>query len=168
VVVGLVLGGLAGCGSKSLSQPQTGVPTMYVIDSGMSGWVKIVYRLPDEKELPVLEGFAVARIPPDQKLFTRSRMNPSWEGAKFFYQTPDGKRVELPSADNDSRRIWGQDKTTDAAGERETFFVGDQQQFSQSFKAQKSFGGGLWQPGADSDQAKPADPNKTEPDLPKK
>lgn len=103
---------------------------MYIIDNGQTGWVKVIYNRSDEKELPMQNGFAVARIGPDLKLFTRSRMNPSWEGAQFYYQTADGQRIRLWPDDNAARRIWAEEKTTGANGEAETFFVGDEGQFS--------------------------------------
>ena len=138
-LTGFVLFGLAGCGT----QRQKPLPTLYIVDSGRVGWVKIVYNRPDEKELPVANGFAVARIGADLKLFTHSRMNPSWDGSHFYYQAPAGKRVELSYADNPSRRIWAQEKTTDDAGERESFFVGNQEQFSQGLRTPGRVGAGL-------------------------
>jgi hypothetical protein len=151
-IVGFVLFGLTGCGSPS-EKPQKSVPTIYIIDSGRTGWVKIVYNRQDEKELPVENGFAVAHVGQDLKLFTRSRMNQSWDGAQFYYQAPDGKRVRLSSADNGSRLIWGMDKTSGDGGEREAFFVGSQDEMSEHLKSQQMLGGGLVTP--------PTDPEKS-------
>ena len=80
-VIVLALTVLTGCGSAT----QKPVPTIYIIDSGRTGWVKVLYNVHDEKELPVQNGFAVAHLGQDLKLFTRSRMNPSWDGAQFYY-----------------------------------------------------------------------------------
>ena len=114
------------------------------------GWVKIVYHRPDEKELPVENGFAIAHIGQDLKLFTRSRMNQSWDGCQFYYQTAEGKRVRLSSADNAERRIWALDKTSDDKGEREAFFVGSQEELSRALTTPSTVGDGLLQPPADA------------------
>jgi hypothetical protein len=170
-IIGFALAGLSGCGTNHDSPPRKTVPTMYIIDSGQTGWVKVVYNVPDEKELPVQNGFAVAHIGQDLKLFTRSRMNPSWDESQFYYQTPDGKRVRLSSADSPSRLIWAQDKTTDAEGEREAFFVGNQGQLSQDLKTPQSIGGGLVHAPAESEEPKdpeqPPDASKVLTELPK-
>lgn len=138
---------------------------MYVIDDGRTGWVKVYYNRPDEKELPAQNGFAIARVGPDMKLFTRSRMNPSWEASHFFYQTSDGKRVELFSKDGASRRIWGEEKNSGTDTEQETFFVGDQTQFSKRLNSQFADGiVGEVQTGTEA--AQPAsDPGKDLTDL---
>jgi hypothetical protein len=146
-VIVLALTVLTGCGSAT----QKPVPTIYIIDSGRTGWVKVLYNVHDEKELPVQNGFAVAHLGQDLKLFTRSRMNPSWDGAQFYYQTPDGKRVRLSPADEPSRRIWAQDKTTDAQGEREAFFVGSPEELSATLTSGET-GGGLVKPTKDPEQ----------------
>jgi hypothetical protein len=142
----ILLVGLTSCNS----QPQKkALPTIYLIDSGTTGWVKILYNRPDEKDLPVENGFAVAHLGPDLKLFTRSRMNQAWDGAQFYYQTADGKRVRLSSADSPDRRIWAQDKTNDDTSERETFFVGSQEELSAHLNFQQDIGGGLVAPPKD-------------------
>ncbi len=140
---------------------------MYIIDSGRTGWVKIVYDRPEEKELPVQNGFAIAHLGADLKLFTRNRMNPSWDRSEFYYQGPDEKRVRLSSTDGDGRRVWAQEKTSDAEGERDGFFVGNQEEFSASLKTPKSIGGGLWQPSKAAEPATSADPAKILTELPK-
>ena len=104
--------------------------TRYIIDSGASGWVKITYNRPDAPELPVEEGFAVVRLPQDLRISTRNRMNPSWEGSEFYYQSPDGKRVHLTSTEDPQRRLWALEKTSDTDGDREVFFVGKEEQFT--------------------------------------
>jgi len=166
----LVAVGLAGCGKTS--QPRQALPSIYIIESGQTGWVKVIYNRPEEKELPVENGFAVARIGPDLKLFTRSRMNPSWEGSKFYRRMPYGKQVQLSSEDNSSRCIWAQEKTTDVDGEREIFFVGDQQELSRDFKGALGSGSGLSEPTRNAETSvEPEDhpdPNKILTALPKK
>jgi hypothetical protein len=167
--VGLVLVGLSSCGR--VGQPRQALPVVYVIESGKTGWVKVIYNRSDEKELPVENGFVVARVGQDLKLFTRSRMNPSWDGSMFYYRMPDGKRVPLSREDNASRRIWAQEKTTDADGEREVFFVGDQRELSRDFGATGSLGSGLSGPGQNAQTSTEPDdqidPNKILTALPK-
>jgi hypothetical protein len=146
--IGVALTVLTGCGSATRKP----APTVYIIDSGRTGWVKVLYNVHDEKELPVQNGFALAQLGQDLKLFTRSRMSPSWDGAQFYYQTPDGKRVRLSPADDPSRRIWAQDKTTDSEGERESFFVGSQEELSASLSTSRQIGSGLVKPTKDPEQ----------------
>jgi hypothetical protein len=146
-IVVFVVVGLTGCSAQP-PKPQKTVPTIYIIDSGRTGWVKVIYNRPDEKELPVENGFAVAHLGQDLKLFTRSRMNQSWDGSQFYYQTADGKRVRLSSADNAERLIWAQDKTSDDKGEREDFYVGSQEELSRDLKTPSLAGDGLLQPPA--------------------
>jgi hypothetical protein len=125
-LIGLAALGLTACGhSQSKS-------TRYVIDSGASGWVKITYDRKDAPELPVEDGFIVVRISPDMKVVTRSHMNPAWDGSEFYYQSPDGKRVRLSSKDDNKRRLWALEKTSDSDGDREVFFVGKPEQFTQA------------------------------------
>lgn len=112
--------------------------------------MKVVYSISDEKELPVQNGFAVARIGPDQKLFTRSRMNPSWDESQFYYETSDGKRVRLEAKDGPSRNVWGQEKTDDTSGQREFFFVGTQDQMSGTLRTPQTAGDGLLAPPKDA------------------
>ncbi len=167
-MVGLTVVGLTGCGASNTGRPDKARPTVYIIDSGRTGWVKVVYNRPDEKELPVEKGFAVAHVGQDLKLFTRSHMNSSWDGAGFYYQDPDGKRVQLSTVDGDSRRIWALEKSTDAKGERETFFVGNQDQMSANLKGTIAIGGGLVQDSAESVKPEqPADSGKVLTELPK-
>ena len=168
IVVGLAVVSLTGCGSRS-SQRQKAAPTIYILESGKTGWVKIVYNRADEAELPAQNGFVVARIGQDLKLFTRSRMNPSWDGSQFYYQAPGGKRVRLSSADNGSRLIWAQEKITDADGGHETFFVGKEQQLSGNLHS--AWNGGFLAPPKDSGKTgkpeKPPDMGKVLTELPR-
>jgi hypothetical protein len=162
-IVGFVVVGLTACATK----PQQALPTMYIIESGKTGWVKIVYNRPDEAGLPVQSGFAVAHIGQDLKVLTRSRMNPSWDGSQFYYQDADGKRTRLSSEDGDSRLIWAQDKTTDADGEREMFFVGNQEQLSRNLHSGWT-GGFLDHPNQKSEkEGPPSDASKILTDLSK-
>jgi hypothetical protein len=136
-LIGLTMIALTSC-----SRVQPPKPTRYILDSGATGWVKITYDRSDAPELPVEEGFAVVRVPLDLKISTRSRMNPSWEGSEFYYQSSDGKRARLSSKDDAQRRLWGLDKTSDKDGDRETFFVGEELQFTHAFKLGNGFGPG--------------------------
>jgi hypothetical protein len=160
-LIGMVVLGLGAC-----SHPPK--PARYIVDSGTSGWVKIMYNHPEAAELPVQNGFAVVRIPADLRIVTRSRMNPSWDGSEFYVQGPDGKLVRLYTKDDDNRRLWGMEKTADDQGEREVFFVGKQDEFTHVSRAAGDMGTGLMHakpPDATSEM--PADPAKTEPSLPK-
>ena len=159
---------LAGCGK---SNPKA-LPTIYIIESGKTGWVKITYNRADESELPVENGFVVARIGRDLKLFTRTRMNPTWDGSKFYYRKTNGTLVQLSTADDNSRRIWAQEKIERDDGEREDFFVGDPQQLSRNFKGTKGADIGLsdaaTNPAPSSPVEEPNDPTKVLTELPNK
>jgi hypothetical protein len=122
-LTGLAALGLIGCSHS----PK---PARYVLESGSTGWVKIKYNLPDGPELPVQDGFEVVRIPAYLTVVTKNHMNPSWEGAEFYYRSPDGKLVRLASTDDKERRIWAMEKTSDSGGDREVFYVGKEEQFS--------------------------------------
>lgn len=133
---------VAGCGCKH-SQPEKPLPTIYIIEGGRTGWVKIYYNRHEERPLPVENGFAIARVGPDMKLYTRSAMNPAWDGSQFYSQNSDGKRARLVSTEGDSCVIWGQDKTSDDTGDHEDFFVGTEQDFAMNLKLPKNSGTGF-------------------------
>jgi hypothetical protein len=124
--------GWAALGLTACSHSQASRPTRYILKSGASGWVKIIYNRSDAPELPVQDGFAVVNVLPDMVIRTRSPMNSTWDGSEFYYQTPDGKRVKLSSKDDAQRLLWGLDKTSDSNGDRESFFVGKDSEFNQT------------------------------------
>jgi hypothetical protein len=157
---------LCGCGSKAPVQSGEMHPVIYIIDSGQTGWVKIYYNRPSEKELPVESGSMIAHVGQDLKLFTRSRMHPSWEQSRFYYQTPDGKLVQLSAEDNASRRIWGEEKNAGQDREWETFFVGEQEQFSKQFQSKPVEGLMAPSPEMPQPDTPPADPGKVLTELP--
>ncbi len=140
------------------------------MDAGQTGWVKIFYNHPDEKALPVENGFAIVRVDQDLKLYTRSRMNTTWDGSKFYSQTADGKRVPLQVLQKGPPASSGDKiKSTDQAGDHEDFFVGGQQDFPRNLRMSKNVGSGFpetpidpQEPGA-SDQS---DKDKVLTDLP--
>jgi hypothetical protein len=149
---------------------QPAKPVRYIINSGTAGWVRITYNRSDAPQLPVEDGFAVVRIPQDMSFATRSRMNPSWDGSEFYYQGPDGKRQRLSSKDDAQRRLWGLEKTSDDKGDREVFFVGKPEQFTQVFKAAGDMGSGnveSTRPDPKKEAESELDLRKIQTDLPK-
>ena len=165
-LIALLVLGLTACGH---SEPKK--PIRYIIDSGTSGWVKVTYNQPESPELPVEGGFSVVRISyKDMNIATRNRMNPSFDDSEFYYQSPDGKRVRLSSADNDQRLLWALEKTSDNDVEREAFFVGKQEQFNRISKSGAEMGTGLLE-NKSPDPRKGidgvADPGKVDTALPK-
>jgi hypothetical protein len=165
----LLLFGLAACNRQSAPRP-----ARYVMDSGASGWVTVIYNQPDAPELPVEDGFAVIRVPASMKVATRSRMNPFFDGSEFYYQGPDGKRVRLSSQDGDQRRLWGLEKKPADTEGKEVFFVGKSEEFTHVFRAAGDLGTGLLQskqPKPEDEKTAPVDLNpdhlKIETELPK-
>jgi hypothetical protein len=144
--------GLTACSHLQPNQPVRHI--RYIIDSGTTGWVKVTYNRRDAPELPVQDGFAVVHLTAQNlSVATRDRMNPSWDGSEFYYQSPDGNRVRLSSADNDQRLLWAMEKTSDNDGEREAFFVGKEEQLNHLPRSSTEMGTGLL-------QTKPVDPKK--------
>jgi hypothetical protein len=149
---------ITGCGHES---PPKG--TRYILNNGTTGWVRITYNRSDAAPLPVKEGFVVARIAQDLKLSTRMQMSPSWDDSEFYYQGSDGKLVRLSTKDDSQRTIWGLDKNADSAGDHETFFVGNQEQFAHLSRMSRMTGS----LGTSLSQASPSRPrNNDEPDIP--
>jgi hypothetical protein len=140
LIVTLALG-LAAC-----SQPPSNKPVRYLIDKGTTGWVKVTYNRQEAPELAVQDGFVVVHLTAmDLNVNTRSLMNPSWDGSEFYYQSPDGKRERLSSADNNKRRLWAMEKTSDSGGDREVFFVGSEDQLNHKPGSGSEMGTGLLQ-----------------------
>lgn len=140
VLASCVVLGLTGC-----SRLEHRKPVRYILDSGATGWVKITYNRSDAPKLPVEDGHTVVRISSDLHVVTSSPMNSTWEGSEFYYRRPDGQLIKLSSEDNDQRRLWGLEKTSNRQGDREVFFVGRQQQFTQVYAATGDLGTGLLQ-----------------------
>ena len=103
------------------SRVQHPKPARYILDNGVTGWVKVTYNRPDAPELPEEDGFAIVRISHDMSIATRSRMNPSWDGSEFYYRDANGQLVRLSKTANDQSRLWGMEKTSNDQGDREVF-----------------------------------------------
>lgn len=104
-------------------------PTHYIVPADYHGWVRITYNIEQGLDLPVEDGFTLARIDYFRRMRVRNKMNPSWDGSDFYSQDASGKRTRLMTTGPD-RHIWATEKISDHDGDRESFFVGDQNQFS--------------------------------------
>jgi hypothetical protein len=123
-VIGLAACGLAAC----THAPQA---TRYIIESGTTGWVKIKYNRGDAPALPVETGLAVVRVSRDLTIDTKNAMQPSWEKSEFYLRGRDGRMVRLSTTtDDDHRQLWGMEKISDSDGDREVFFVGSPEKFT--------------------------------------
>jgi hypothetical protein len=129
---------LTACSGDS-ARPAFAKPTIYLVDDGGTGWVRIIYNQKNAGELPIENNFVIARIPRGGRLLTRSRMNPSWDGSEFFYMSAEGKRIPLQADGEKDRRIWAKEKTSDPKGDHEDFFIGTEAQASN--RSQMSFVG---------------------------
>jgi len=141
--------------------------TRYILDSGTTGWVKIKYNRVDAPELPVENGFAIVRISQDLTVSTRNRMNSSWDRAEFYYRTSAGKLKPLRTADNEQRQLWALEKITDGEGEREVFFVGEQELFTSGGKLRGDHSRGSMNSSPVEATMNPLDRMKIETSLPK-
>ena len=76
---------LSGCiGSDSKRAPYR-----YLIPGGYVGWVEIRFAVSDAPELPVKEGFRVARFSKQGTLNTSSRLQDGWAKDEYYYYAGD-------------------------------------------------------------------------------
>jgi len=76
---------LSGCiGSDSKRAPYR-----YLIPGGYVGWVEIRFGVLDAPELPVQEGFRVARFSKEGTLNTSSRLQDGWAKDEYYYYAGD-------------------------------------------------------------------------------
>ena len=79
---------LSGCiGSDSKRAPYR-----YLIPGGYVGWVEIRFAVSDAPELPVKEGFRVARFSKQGTLNTSSRLQDGWAKDEYYYYAGDTRQ----------------------------------------------------------------------------
>jgi len=105
---------------------------IYVMPSGYTGWVQIIYNQEDYSALPKERRAILHNIPLDGILKTSSA--PTSGGMTFYYVDAQGKRSEIGtdmifSQSMGTRYIEQTDGTT-AQTDVNTFFVGTEQQYN--------------------------------------
>jgi len=80
-----LLGGCMNADSKR-------APYRYLMPSGYVGWVEIRFGVLDAPELPVQEGFRVARFSKQGTLNTSSRLQDGWAKDEYYYYAGDTRQ----------------------------------------------------------------------------
>ena len=66
-------------------------PYRYLIPDGYVGWVEMKFGIADAPELPVHEGFRIAKFPPAGVLKTSSKLQNGWAKDEYYYYKADAK-----------------------------------------------------------------------------
>ena len=77
-----LLGGCADAGGKRS-------PYRYLIADRYVGWVEIKFGIADAPDLPIREGFRIAKFPPDGTLKTSSKLENGWAKDEYYYYDGD-------------------------------------------------------------------------------
>ncbi|MBK8150794.1 MAG: hypothetical protein IPK58_21985 [Acidobacteria bacterium] len=91
--------------------PNVGPPAKYLLPSGFTGPVLVVFDRPNGKDFEQIDGTAIYRIPSNGILELREPATYIRRGERFYYEDAGGSLSEIPQAFADSEVADGQEAT---------------------------------------------------------